>query len=557
MRKSKVGLIFKLLALVKPLTPVMMCTIIMGTIGFLTAIFISIFGGYAILNVIGVDTGFTNKSIFIIVIGLAVTLSITKYLEQLSGHYIAFRLLADIRCKVFGSLRKLAPAKLEGKDKGNMISIITSDIELIEVFYAHTIAPVSIGIICSLFMVFFIGSFHYSLGIIAFIGYFIVGLIIPYYNIKFGKKIGREYRNQFGELNSFLLESLRGLKEIIQYGKGDERREQIRDKSNELSVKNKILKNDEGNIAAITDTVILVFGLIILVTSLNLQKQGVLDFTAVIIATISMLGSFGPTIVLSALSNDLLQTLASAERVLGIIEEAPMVEDIVNKEEVDVENFNKVKVENVDFAYDDETILNNVSLEIPSNKIIGIHGVSGSGKSTLLKLLMRFWEVKGGQISFNDGSEKNINEINTSSLRKMESYVTQETYLFHESIKDNIKIAKLNATDEEVIIAAKKASIHDFIMSLPQGYDTKVAELGSSLSGGERQRIGIARAFLHNSKIIMLDEPTSNLDSLNEGIILKSLKEECKDKSVILVSHRKSTMSISDVVYKMNSGRVS
>ena len=557
MHKSKFRLILKLLALVKPLTPIMMCTVIMGTIGFLTAIFMSIFGGYGILNVVGVDTGFTNRSIFIIVVALAVTLSITKYLEQLSGHYIAFRLLADIRGKVFESLRRLAPAKLENKDKGNMISIITADIELIEVFYAHTIAPVSIGILCSLIMVFFIGSFHYSLGIIALIGYLTIGLVIPYFNTVTGNKVGREYRNQFGELNSFLLESLRGLKEIIQYGKGNERREQIRNKSNELSVKNKKLKNIEGNIAAITDTVILIFGLIMLVTSLNLQKQGVLDFTGVIIATISMLGSFGPVVVLSALSNDLLQTLASAERVLGVIDEAPMVEEIVNKEDIKGKDLKGAKVSNVSFAYEDVTVLDNVSLELPAKKIIGIHGVSGSGKSTLLKLLMRFWEVKKGSITFNDGTEKNINEINTSSLRKMEGYVTQETYLFHDSIKDNIKIAKLNATDEEVIEAAKKASIHDFIMTLPHGYDTKVAELGSSLSGGERQRIGIARAFLHDSKVIMLDEPTSNLDSLNEGIILKSLKEEGKDRTVILVSHRKSTMNISDVIYNMNRGRVS
>lgn len=557
MRKNKFSIILKLLALVKPLAPIMIITITMGTIGFLTAIFISIYGGYGILNVFGYDTGITNQTIFITVIVLAVTLSITKYLEQLSGHYIAFRLLADIRGKVFASLRKLAPAKLEGKDKGNMISIITSDIELIEVFYAHTIAPVSIGFICSIFMACFIGSYHYSLGIIALVGYLIVGLVIPYYNTQLGRTVGREYRNQLGNLNSYLLESLRGLKEIIQYGQGESRRKSIKNKSNSLSDKNKVMKDGEGNISAITDTVVLIFGLIVLTVSINLLKQGLLDVEGVIIATIAMLGSFGPTIVLSALSNDLLQTLASAERVIGIIEEAPIVNDIFGKEDVKVEDFNSINVENVTFSYDEETILDKVSLEIPSNKIVGIHGVSGSGKSTLLKLLMRFWEVKDGNISFNDGRKKNINEINTKSLRRMESYVTQETYLFHDSIRDNIRIAKLDATDEEVIRAAKKASIHDFIVSLPNGYDTKVAELGSSLSGGERQRIGIARAFLHDAPVMMLDEPTSNLDSLNEGIILKALKEECSDKSVILVSHRKSTMNISDVVYSMNSGRVS
>lgn len=550
-------ILWKLLLLVKPLTHVMIITITLGSLGFLTAMGISILGGYAILNVVGFDTGITNASIFLWVILFAIILSISKYFEQLSGHFIAFKLLAVIRDKVFASLRKLAPAKLEGKDKGNMISILTADIELIEVFYAHTIAPVSQGIICSIIMASFIASFHYSLGIVAVMGYVLVGVVIPLINSKIGRSTGKEYRHMFGDLNSYMLESLRGLKEIIQYNQGDQKRKNIAKQSDALSVKNKKMKNAEGTVSAFTDLVILVSGLLVLGISVGLMRDNILGFDSVLISTIAMLGSYGPVIALSALSNDIIQTLASGERVINILEEKPMVDEIVAGKDLQVSKYEKIECDNVTFGYLDEVILKDVSLTIPKNKIIGIHGVSGSGKSTLLKLIMRFWASKEGQVAISDGTLNNVNEINTASLRKMESYVTQETYLFHDSIADNIRIAKLDATMDEIMEAARKASIHDFITALPNGYETQVSELGSSLSGGERQRIGIARSFLHDAPILLLDEPTSNLDSLNEGIILKALNEECKDKSVIIVSHRKSTLGIADLMYEMVRGRVS
>jgi len=557
MRKGRLSLVVKLLGLVKPLIHIMLLTITLGVIGFLSSIFISILGGYAILNIFGLETGISSSMIAAALILLVVVSSVGKYLEQLSGHYIAFKLLAVMRDKVFGALRKLAPAKLESKDRGNMISIITADIEQIEVFYAHTIAPVSIAIICSAIMACFIGTYHYSLGIIALVGYLIVGFCIPFVNTKTGSKTGREYRIGFGNLNSYILESLRGLREIIQYGQGEERRRSISIKSLDLSRKNKRLKNREGNVSAVTDLVILASGLATLATSIHLVKSGLVGIDAVVVCTIAMLGSFGPVVALSNLSNDLLQTLASGERVIQILEEEPAVKDITDKEDVISDSFKEIKCDRVSFSYGEEKVLDRVSLNIPGKKILGIYGASGSGKSTLLKLVMRFWETDKGSILFNDGKQKDINNINTRSLRKMESYVTQETHLFHDSIANNIRIAKLDATDEEVIAAAKKASIHDFISSLPNGYNTQVSELGSSLSGGEKQRIGLARAFLHGAPVMLLDEPTSNLDSLNEAIILKSLKEECEGKSVILVSHRKSTMSISDVIYEMKRGKVS
>ncbi len=557
MRKHAIFIFLKLIKLVKPLTHIMLGTITLGSIGYLSSIAITILGGYALLNVFGINTGISNSSITVTVLLLALVLSVAKYLEQLSGHFIAFKLLAVIRDKVFGALRRLAPAKLEGRDKGNLISILTSDIELIEVFYAHTIAPVSQAIICSALLIAFMCTFHYTLGIIAFLAYLLVGVVTPYINTRLGRRAGREYRSGLGELNSYLLESLRGLKEILQYGQGENRRSEIARRSAEISAKNKLLKNKEGEAAAFTDLLILGFGLIVLVTGISLYDAGKIALGDVVISTITMLDSFGPVIALSALSNDLLQMLASGERVLQILEEEPMVEEVEGKYSLNREKFSGIECDKVSFAYDKETILDHVSVSLPNNKIIGIHGASGSGKSTLLKLLMRFWKVDQGRISFMDEEQTDVNLINTSSLREMESYVTQDTYLFHDTILENIRIAKPDATKEEIVAAAAKASIHDFITSLPKGYDTAVSELGSSLSGGEKQRIGLTRAFLHNAPVLLLDEPTSNLDSLNEGIILKAIEKECSNKHVVLVSHRKSTLSIADYTYEMASGRVS
>lgn len=557
MPKSKLKTIVKLLGLVRPLAHIMLITIGMGSVGFLTAIFMNIFGGYGLLNLLGYKTLFSNSQIPWIIALIVIVLAVTRYLEQLSGHYIAFKLLAEMRDHVFTALRKLAPSKLEGKDKGNMIAILTSDIELIEVFYAHTIAPVAIAIVCSLVMIGFMGSFHYALGIVALISYTVVGIFIPVINTKTGSALGREYRQGFGDLNSYLLESLRGLKEVLQFEQGSKRREALRGYSKALSEKNKKLKNKEGMVAALTDTAILVSGFTMLVMSIGLMQKGQLDMQGVIIPTIAMLGSFGPTVALSNLSNGLLQTLASAERVIDVLEEKPLVEDIIGKEEVKPYEVNGLVCKDLTFAYADEKVLEQIGLEFKKNHITGIYGVSGSGKSTLLKLLMRFWKVDEGEIVFEGAASKSIEEINTTALRKMIGYVTQETYLFHDSIIDNIKVGKPEATDEEVVEAAKKASIHEFILSLPNGYDTKVGELGSTLSGGERQRIGIARAFLHDAPILLLDEPTSNLDSLNEAIILKALKNQHKEKCIVLVSHRKSTLGFADTLHEMKSGRVS
>lgn len=542
MKRSSVKVMSKLIGLVLPLLHVMIAAITMGVIGFLTAIFIIVLGGIGLLTILGFETGMTLGQIVIGIIICAVLRGILRYAEQGSNHFIAFKLLALIRHKVFIKLRTLAPAKLEGKDKGNLISIITTDTELLEVFYAHTISPIAIAIITSLIMVGFIGMYSPILGGIAFVAYCIVGIVIPVWSSKQGSQTGQDYRDELGDLNSYFLSSIRGITDIIQYQDGKNRIDEINQRTKNLETKQKFLLKQEGNNKAITDIAILLSSMTMLFTSGILYSNGELTFVQVIVPIIALMSSFGPVVAISNLSNNLFHTIAAGNRVLDLLEEDPAVEEVVGKETT---KFGDVACDKVTFSYGDELIMQDLTMTIPEHATIGIYGKSGSGKSTLLKLLMRFWEVKDGLVSVNG---RNINEVNTSELRKMQAFVTQETYLFHDTIANNIDIAKENASMEEIMEAAKKASIHDFIMSLPDGYNTNVGELGSNLSGGEKQRIGIARAFLHDAPMILLDEPTSNLDSLNEGIILKSLLEAKENKTVILVSHRKSTMNIADTV---------
>ena len=542
MNRNGLKVMYKLIGLVLPLVHVMIAAITMGVIGFLTAIFIIVLGGVGLLNILGFATALSLKQVIIGIVICAVLRGILRYAEQGSNHYIAFKLLALIRHKVFIKLRKLAPAKLEGKDKGNLISIITTDTELLEVFYAHTISPIIIAFITSVIMTIFIGRYNIFLGVIALVAYFIVGVIIPVWSSNQGDETGQQYRDEMGDLNSYFLSSVRGINDIIQYGVGKERLDEINRRTDELETKQKLLLKQEGSNRAVTDTAILLCSMAMLFAECILYTKGEVNFIQVIIPLIALMSSFGPVVAISNLSNNLFHTIAAGNRVLDLLEEEPAVEEVNGN---DVTEFADMKLKNVSFSYDEEVILEDFNMDIKQNKIIGIYGKSGCGKSTLLKLLMRFWEVDNGSITIGG---KNINEINTSDLRKMQSFVTQDTYLFNDTIANNIGIAKENATMEEIIAAAKKASIHDFIMSLPNGYDSKVGELGGNLSGGEKQRIGIARAFLHDAPMILLDEPTSNLDSLNEGIILKSLMESKENKTIIIVSHRKSTMNIADVV---------
>ena len=546
MKRSGSQIMARLVSLVKPLTGYMILAITMGLIGHLCAAFITVFGGYAILQVLHPEWSVNIGVLFATVLIFALVRGFLRYAEQACNHFIAFKLLALIRDKVFGALRRLCPAKLEGKDKGNLISIITSDIELLEVFYAHTISPICIAFLFTIVLVAFIGSYHIALGILALIAYVAVGIVIPLVTSRLSGDDGIRFRTKSGALSGFVLDSLRGLSETIQYDQGEKRMADMNAQTDNLSRDEERMKRTAGRNTAVTNTVILIFDLAMLFLSAKLT-----GFAGCLITTLALMSSFGPVVALAALGATLQNTFAAGNRVLDILDESPVVEEITGKEEI---TFDGATARNVTFAYGEETILNNFSVEIPKNKIIGINGRSGSGKSTLLKLLMRFWQVQQGEVKI---SEKNVDDINTSNLRCLESFVTQETHLFHDSIRNNLRLAKLDATDDEIIAACKKASVHDFIMSLPKGYDTEVGELGDTLSGGERQRLGLARAFLHDAPFMLLDEPTSNLDSLNEAVILKSLHEECSGKTVVLVSHRKSTMGIADTVYSVEHGRMS
>lgn len=546
MQRSGFNIMTRLVGLVKPLTGYMILAVTMGVIGHLCASFITVFGGYAILNSLHPEWSLDIRVLFTSVLIFALVRGFLRYAEQACNHFIAFKLLALIRDKVFGALRRLCPAKLDGKEKGNLISIITSDIELLEVFYAHTISPVCIAFLFSMVMIIFISSYHAALGMLAMLAYAVVEIMIPLLTSRLSGDIGTRFRTKSGVLSSFILDSLRGLSEIIQYSQGEKRLEEINRQTEQLSEDEERMKRMTGQNTAVTNTVILLFDLAMLFLSANL-----VGFDGCLIVTLALMSSFGPVVALASLGATLQNTFAAGNRVLDILDESPVVEEITGKEET---IFCGAAAENITFAYGEETILDHFSVTIPENKIIGINGRSGSGKSTLLKLFMRFWQVQHGAVEI---SGKNIDEINTSNLRDMESFVTQETHLFHDSIKNNLRIAKLNATEDEMIAACKKASIHEFIMSLDHGYDTQVGELGDTLSGGERQRLGLARAFLHDAPLMLLDEPTSNLDSLNEAVILKSLYEACSDKTVVLVSHRKSTMGIADLVHSVEHGRIS
>ncbi len=546
-KRSGFVVMARLIGLVKPLTGYMLLAILMGLIGHLCATFITVYGGFAILEILEFDTPFTVTVLFVSVVVFAIVRGFLRYAEQSCNHFIAFKLLALIRDKVFASLRKLCPAKLEGKDKGNLISVITSDIELLEVFYAHTISPIAIAILFCASMCYFIGQYHIALGSIALAAYIMVGVVIPLLTSRLSGDKGIRFRSKSGELSGFVLDSLRGLPELLQFAQGEKRLDKMNGMTDELAVTEEQMKRISGRNMAVTNTVILFFDLIMLFTAAVLMQQERIAFDGVLIPMIALMGSFGPVVALASLGSTLQNTFAAGNRVLDILEESPAVEEVSGQQEV---SFKGAKVENVTFAYGNELILDDVSLDVQKGSVVGIVGKSGSGKSTLLKLLMRFWNVQKGKVQI---SGTDIEEINTKNLRDMESFMTQETHLFHDSIRNNLRIAKLDATDEEMMAACKKASVHDFIMSLPHGYDTEVGELGDTLSGGERQRLGLARVFLHDAPFVLLDEPTSNLDSLNEAVILKSLKEESKDKTVALVSHRESTMRIADMVYSVEA----
>ena len=552
MRKNGFVVMGHLLKLVTPLAHIMAFTITMGTLGFLAAIFIMVLGAMGLVNLLNFDTHLSFSGILTALIVLAVARGALRYLEQMSGHYIAFKLLALLRDKVFSSLRRLAFVKLQDKQAGQLVSLVTNDIELLEVFYAHTIAPIMIAFFTSAILLLVFGHLSGWFVVVALAAYLTVGVILPIITTKLAREDGRRYRELVGEMNDFFLDSVRGMKEIQLFGYAKQRLDEIQQRSQKIDTAFERIKDQEAKVRVYTEVAVSAFNIIMLFTGLILFSLDKIDFSAFLIGVILLMSSYGPVIALSNLSSNLLQTLASGERVLSLLAEEPELKDVESA--VDLKEVSRIDVENVNFAYGEEQILSDVSLAVKKGEILGIHGRSGSGKSTLLKLLMRFYDPKSGSIKINGETLPNIN---TRSLRDNMAYITQQTYIFNETIEENIRLARRDATLEEIMEAAKKASIHDFILSLPEGYQTKMTELGGNLSDGEKQRIGIARAFLHNAPIILLDEPTSNLDSLNEAMILKSLLNVKAEKLIILVSHRQSTMAICDQVIGIENGRMS
>ena len=552
MRKNGFVVMGHLLKLVTPLAHIMAFTITMGTLGFLAAIFIMVLGAMGLVNLLNFDTHLSFSGILTALTVLAVARGALRYLEQMSGHYIAFKLLALLRDKVFSSLRRLAFVKLQDKQAGQLVSLVTNDIELLEVFYAHTIAPIMIAFFTSAILLLVFGHLSGWFVVVALAAYLTVGVILPIITTKLAREDGRRYRELVGEMNDFFLDSVRGMKEIQLFGYAKQRLDEIQQRSQKIDTAFERIKEQEAKVRVYTEVAVSAFNIIMLFTGLILFSLDKIDFSAFLVGVILLMSSYGPVIALSNLSSNLLQTLASGERVLSLLAEEPELKDVESA--VDLKEVSRIDVENVSFAYGEEQILSDVSLSVKKGEILGIHGRSGSGKSTLLKLLMRFYDPKLGSIKINGETLPNIN---TRSLRDNMAYITQQTYIFNETIEENIRLARRDATLEEIMEAAKKASIHDFILSLPEGYQTKMTELGGNLSDGEKQRIGIARAFLHNASIILLDEPTSNLDSLNEAMILKSLLNVKAEKLIILVSHRQSTMAICDQVIGIENGRMS
>lgn len=557
-QKSSLGnasLMWRMLGLAQPLTGWMVVAVACGVAGFCCATGIPVLAAETALRIFGIGTLAWPPSASVAVLAImAVARGVLHFIEQRCNHYIAFRLLAHVRDLVFSSLRKLTPAKLAGADRGDLISTVTADVELLEVFYAHTISPICIAALMACAMAAFLGAVAGLLpAALALASYALVGAAVPMLISRASGTEGQRSRNLAGALSSFVLDGLRGLSEVLQFDAGSQRLSELDERSEQLVEVQRELRDNAGRGQAATTGLIMVLSCLQVLLCLHLVQTGLMNAEGAVLASVATFSSFGPFVALANLGSTLQGTLAAGRRVIAILDEKPQVTEVADKDGSHPA-FSGIAAEHVSFSYEDELILDNVNVTVEPGQIVGIQGRSGSGKSTLCRLFMRFWDADKGCV---DLSGHDVREVATSALRDAEAFVEQDTYLFHDSIRDNLLIAKPDASDKELEAACRAASIHDFIMSLPAGYDTMIGELGDTLSGGERQRLGLARAFLHDAPLLLLDEPTSNLDSLNEGQILRTLTEQRGKRTVVLISHRPSTMSIADKTYSMDSGRVS
>lgn len=555
--RSNARVMWRMLGLAKPLAGWMVLAVACGVAGFCCATGVPVLAAEAALVAVGRGSLAWGLATTVgALAAMAVARGVLHYVEQRCNHYIAFKLLAHVRDLVFGALRRLTPAKLAGANRGALISTVTADVELLEVFYAHTISPVCIAVLMAVAMGVFLGGIHPALAALALASYALVGIAVPARVSRASGSEGRRGRDLAAGLSGFVLDSLRGLGEVLQFGAGEARLAELDRRSAELVESQRILRGRAAQGQAATTGAIMVLSCLQMLLALSLGASDAVAAEGAVLATVATFSSFGPFVALANLGATLQGTLAAGNRVLDVLDEKPLVEEIGDAEGAHPD-FAGIAAEGVSFAYGasgGEKILDNVSVTVEPGQIVGIQGRSGSGKSTLCRLLMRFWDVDQGRVAL---SGTDVREVATSALRDAEAFVEQDTHLFHDSIRDNLLIARPDATDEQLEAACRAASVHDFICSLPNGYDTMVGELGDTLSGGERQRLGLARAFLHDAPLLLLDEPTSNLDSLNEGQILKSLSEQRGKRAVVLISHRPSTMAIADKAYSMDRGRVS
>ncbi len=551
-RRSGAKIMASLILLLGSLAYIMILAVINGSIGFICAMGVTVFGAVGVAKALGETIALSYGLIIGIAVGCGVLRGILRYFEQYSNHFIAFKLLAVLRDKIFGALRKLCPAKLESKQKGSIIAMITSDIETLEVFYAHTISPIAIAVLVSTAVFLFVGFVSsWYLALAAVVAYLMIGIVVPMISSSRLKESGVKYRAEFASFNAYFLDSIKGIKDIVLNNAGDEREKEVNRRSELLLKETKKMKHNSTRAAAATELTLSLFIIATLIVGVVLVHFDMLGVGKMIIGVVAVFGSFGPVIAISALPSNLTQTFASGDRVLNLLAEKPAVNEVKNGENIEYENLN---VSDLSFNYNEQTeVLRDIKMHAEKGEIIGIVGESGCGKSTFLKLLLRFWQKNGGEIAYNG---IDIDKVNSENLLDNVTMVSQTTYLFDETIEDNLRIAKPNASREELEAACRLASVHDFIMTLPDGYKTQVGALGDNLSAGEKQRIGLARAFLKGSELILLDEPTSNVDSINEGIILKALKEQKSKKSIILVSHRESTMAIADRIYRVADGKM-
>ena len=551
-RMSGGRIMASLIALLGSLAYVMVFAVINGSLGFVCSMGVTVFGAVGVAKALGEQIALSYGVIIGMAVGLGVLRGGLRFVEQYCNHYIAFKLLAVLRDKIFSALRRLCPAKLESKQKGSIIAMLTSDIETLEVFYAHTVSPICIALTVSAAVMIFVGLVSSRwLALVAAIGYIAVGIVAPLISSSAMKEAGVKYRACFSAFNAYFLDSIKGIKDIVLNNAGETRKRGVSERSDALSGYTRELKYKIANATAATEFTVSFMTLIAAGAAVALVAAGEISIGKAIIGVVAIFGSFGPVIAISALPGNLTQTFASGDRVLKLLNEKPVVENIENGEDF---LFEDLEVKDLCFSYEkDKEVLKDICLNAKRGEIVGIVGKSGCGKSTLLKLLLRFWSKDGGSISY---CGKDIEEINSSSLTDNVTMVSQSTYLFDDTIEENLRVAKEDATEEELERACRRASVHDFIVSLPEGYETRAGALGDNLSAGEKQRIGLARAFLRGSGLILLDEPTSNVDSINEGMILRSLAEQKKDKAIILVSHRESTMAIADRVYRIENGRI-